>query len=218
MRTSTAIAILCVFMAGCQKDPAPAPASTAPPVVKPDAGLKDLLKRADAVTPKDAPDTLPAVPLGGAPPEKVVVVQGNRPGPAPYYGSSATPYSRTLPSTPQRSETETMLDKAERAFGYRVSNLSYQKSSLASIRAQKTNACTGTMAANPVNGDFPASAAKLSQNKSDSPECKMITSQLEREERSFRQLVDSIEVEASRMGIYPGVMRDLYTRHGFNPF
>ena len=112
MRTSTAIAILCVFMAGCQKDPAPAPASTAPPVVKPDAGLKDLLKRADAVTPKDAPDTLPAVPLGGAPPEKVVVVQGNRPGPAPYYGSSATPYSRTLPSTPQRSETETMLDKA----------------------------------------------------------------------------------------------------------
>ena len=58
MRTSTAIAILCVFMAGCQKDPAPAPASTAPPVVKPDAGLKDLLKRADAVTPKDAPDTL----------------------------------------------------------------------------------------------------------------------------------------------------------------
>ena len=74
------------------------------------------------------------------------------------------------------------------------------------------------MAASPVNGDFPASAAKLSQNKADSPECKAITSQLEREERSFRQLVDLIEVEASRMGIYPGVVRDLYTRHGFNPF
>jgi len=46
----------------------------------------------------------------------------------------------------------------------------------------------------------------------------MMTSQLEREERSFRQMVDSIEVEASRMGIYPGVVRDLYTRHGFNPY
>ena len=111
-----------------------------------------------------------------------------------------------------------MMDKAERAFGYRVSNLSYQKSSLSSIRAQKTNACTGTMPASPVNGDFPASAAKLSQNKSDTAECKQMTAQLEREERSFRQLVDSIEVEASRVGIYPGVIRDLYTRHGFNPY
>ena len=99
MRSAAAIAILCVFMAGCSKDPAP---ESTPPPSKADAGLKDLLKRADAVTPKDAPDTQPAVPPGGAPPEKVVIIQGNRPGPAPYYGSSATPYSRTLPSTPQR--------------------------------------------------------------------------------------------------------------------
>jgi len=169
VRASTAIAILCVFVAGCQKDPAPA--STAPPpVVKPDAGLKDLLKRADAVTPRDAPDARPAVPPGGAPPEKLVIVQGNRPGSASY-GSPATSYSRTAPLTPQKSETESMLEKAERAFGSRVSSLSYQKSSLASIRAQKTNACTGTMPVSQVDGDFPASAAKLSQNKSDSPEC-----------------------------------------------
>ena len=214
MKTPVAIAILCVFIAGCQKDPAPA--SPPPPAVKPDAGLKDLLKRADAVTPRDAPDAQPAAAPGGAPPEKVVIVQGNRP--APGYGSSATSYSRTPSLAPQQSETETMMEKAEHAFGSRVSSLSYQKSSLSSIRAQKTNACTGTMPASPINGDFPASAAKLSQNKSDSPECKMMTSQLEREERSFRQLVDSIEVEASRMGIYPGVIRDLYTRHGFNPY
>ena len=221
MRTPTAIAILCVFMTGCSKDPAPAPAAAAP-AVKPDTGLKDLLKRADAVTPKDAPDTLPpAGPPEGAP-EKIVIVQGNRPAPSygssAAYGSSSASYSRTLPSTPQKSSAESMMEKAEATFGYRVSNLSNQKSSLASIRAQKTNACTGTLPAAPVNGDFPGSAARLSQNKSDTAECKQMTAQLEREERSFRQLVDSIEVEASRMGIYPGVIRDLYSRHGFNPY
>lgn len=216
MRTPIAIAILCVFLTGCSKDPDPAPAA-APPVVKPDAGLKDLLKRADAVTPKDAPDTLPpAGPPEGAP-EKVVIVQSSRParsyGSPTTYGSSSASYSQAPSSAPLKSPTESMMEKAESAFGARVSNLSYAKSSVTSLQAQKTSACTGTLP--PLPGAAPGS---LSRQKSDTADCKQLTAQLEQAKSSFRQQFDGIEAEASRAGIYPGVMRDLYSRHGFNPY
>ena len=206
--------------------PDPPPAAKSAATSNADLALADLLRRADAVTPKNAPDTLPAVPPEDEPPVKVVVVQFNRPAPAPhyapYYGTPATlysyspsSYSRALPSRPQRSEMETMMDRAERAFGYRVGNLAYRKSSLAGMRAQKSYMCTGTMPTRPINA---ASGVVLPEDRAGSEACKMITAQLEYEERSLRQMVDAVEIEASRMGIYPGVIRDLYARRGFDPY
>jgi hypothetical protein len=121
----------------------------------------------------------------------------------------------TRPILPPRSETEVMTEKAERAFGYRINSLSYQKSSISNIRSQKTMACTGTTASRPVNA---GQGVSLPENSADSTRCRMMTTQLEHEEQAFRQMVDAVEIDAKRMGIYPGVIRDLYTRHGFNPY
>jgi hypothetical protein len=211
--------------------PDPPPDAKSAATSNSDWAFADLLRRADAVTPKNAPDTLAAVPPEDEPPVKVVVVQFNRPGPAPYYGpyygspatsysyspSSYSPssYSRALPSRPQKSDMEMMMDRAERAFGYRVSSLAYRKSSLAGMRAQKSFGCTGTMPTRPINA---ASGVVLPEDRAGSTTCRMMIAQLEYEERSFRQSVDGIEIEASRMGIYPGVIRDLYARRGFDPY
>jgi len=209
VRTTACVVVACALVAGCggaePPKPAPAPAKT--------ENLNDLLNRADAVTPKDAPDTQPAEPPGGPPPDKIVVTQ--RSGPAPYYGSSARPYSRDLPSSSPGSDAEDMVAKAERMFGYRIGNLAYQKTSLATLRAQKINACNGTTASRPVNA---AQGVALAQPKADTPECHQMTAQADRAEASFKQMFDAMEIEATRAGIYPGVMRDLYNRHGFNPY
>jgi hypothetical protein len=206
--------------------PDPPPAAKSAAASNSDWAFADLLRRADAVTPKNAPDALPAVPPEDEPLVKVVVVQFNRPGPAPSYGPyyglpaalysySPSSYPRALPSRPQNSDMDTMRDRAERAFGYRVGSLAYQKSSLAGMRAQKSFACTGTMPTRPINA---ASGVVLPEDRAGSEACRMMTAQLEYEERSFRQRVDAIEIEARRMGIYPGVIRDLYARRGSDPY
>lgn len=108
-----------------------------------------------------------------------------------------------------------MRDRAERVFGYRVGSLAYRKSSLAGMRAQKDFACTGTMPTRPINAP---SGVVLPEDRAGSTTCRLMTAQLEYEERVFRQMVDAIEIEATRMGIYPGVIRDLYARRGFDPY
>src|SRR4051812_29724407 len=86
------VVILCALLCGCQKAPPPPVAAKAPEPPRQDANLQELLKRADAVMPKNAPDMKHAEPLGAAPPEKVAVQQGPRPGTTTYYGAGTTTY------------------------------------------------------------------------------------------------------------------------------
>jgi hypothetical protein len=146
MKTTAAIVIACALAAGCGgSEPPPKPATPAAPAKT--ENLTDLLKRADAEIPKNAPDT-------------------------------------------------NMSDRAEQMFGRRISGLSSQKANVESLNATKDRAC---------------------QQKSDTAACKATTSQWEQANRSYRQAFEGMEVEASRAGISPTVMRELYSRHGFSP-
>jgi hypothetical protein len=202
---------------GCGKaDPPP---TAAPPKQQTDAELKAWLKRADAVIPQNAPDAQPPAPAEEPPP--IVIVDGRRPGEsprAPWYGGGA---DRGGPS-----DVEKMTRRAEQLFWYRVSGVAQRLFSLDNLRAQQRAACSGsstvTYGANstyrsngvPAAGSTSIGSGTYVLDKGTSSQCRSLTGSLSYQEAAIRHEQDQIEIDAQHAGIYPGIIRDLYTRAG----
>ena len=220
MKTQTLVLALAVCSAcgGSTPPPAAKPAATTPAGPRTEKEFNELLKRADAAVPKDAPDQQPAKTDEPAP---VVIIEGPKASPryrsSGGYSSASQPYGGDY-RQPQQSEEEKMMLKAQYAFGGRVSNLSYMKQNLTRMKMQKEYSCTGKSGARPVNGDFPASATPIAQDNAGSSQCRSATINLEAEEAQYKRQFDALEIDAKRAGILPGVMRDLYSKMGFNPY
>lgn len=213
---------------------APAAAPTAAP--KRDKEFDDLLKRADAAVPKDAPDNQPLPPPDTNPP--VVVVPGSRASRyTPPTGivtrrSPQTSYDRydryDRPDSSDKSEMDKMREKAQQKFYYRIQSLAQQQFSLDSTRRQQGYACAGsknvTATGNAVyNPNASRSATSASAgagtyvvDNSASPECRSLTASLASQEAAVRRVRDQIDIEAKQMDIYPGVMRELYAKAGMD--
>jgi hypothetical protein len=210
----------------CGGSPAPAakPAANAPTAApKRDREFEDLIKRADAAVPKDAPDNQPLPPPDTTPP--VVIVPGaSAQRYSPPTGIVTRRNGYNTPSyddsfhRPEKSEMEKMTEKAQRAFSSRIGNLSYSKQELTRAKTQRELACTGTTGARPVNGNISPTAAALPENAADSQQCRYAILSLESQEANYKKTFDALEIDAKRMGILPGVMRDLYAKQGFNPY
>ena len=229
-----AILALCVSCAACATSEPPPAETTADK--KADAPLNDLLTRADAVTPKDAPDAKPMPPPDTTSP--IVVVQeaprrptsGYYPQARPYGSPYASPYAYNDPQYPQRPEKtpmEKMAEQAERAFGYRIANAASQQRQLDSLRYQQRAVCGGSRNASATGNSvynpnaMPSSTSASAgtnyvTDNSASPECRSATANLAYQEPMVRRTLDSIDIDAKKMGIYPGVIRDLFSRYGVN--
>ena len=217
---AVALVVLGLGSEGCRKaEPAPAPAPATQPNT--DAGLKQLLKRADELTPKDAPDAQPARPSDGADPPPIVIVDGRRPGyspPQPWYSHA--------PSDKGPTDVEKMNNQARQMFWYRISAVAQRILSLDSLRAQQRAACSGsktlTFGGNstynpngvPAASSTSVGSASYAIDNSASPQCRSVTGNLAYQEAAIRREQDQIEIDANRAGIYPGVIRDLYNRAG----
>ena len=230
MRASTVVILVCVSLGGCQKtEPPPA---TAPP--KADTALSDLLRRADAVTPKEEPAaTTPPAQPGGVSPAPVTLPNASARPPAysTYYPPAQ---SRRSPMAAEQVKTdlERMQDQARVAFADRIRSLAQTQGSLNALRARKAIACTGTSsvtvsgayrpntALNPnvprAPNSYPPPAGAFQTENANSPECRSLTAALTSQEMTFRTGMDQIDSDARKMGIYPGVIRDLYAKAGIS--
>jgi len=100
------------------------------------------------------------------------------------------------------------MARAQAAFADRIGDLASRQQTIATLRVQEQAACTGAASA-------PAPA--LRQNKADSQECQRARLQLAGETGQFKRQRDALGADAARMGISTAVMRELYSRLGFNP-
>src|SRR5436190_2767795 len=197
------VPILAVCMA-CGGSSAPPPSSksaTTPSAApKPDKEFDELLKRADAAVPKDAPDNQPLPPPDT---NQVVIVPGT--GRSQRYTPPTGIVTRRSPQTTSydrydrsdssdKSEMDRMREKAQRTFFYRIQSLAQRQFSLESTRAQQRVACSGskTMTAtgntvyNP-NATRSATSAAVGAgtfvtDNSTSPECRSVTGALAAQE------------------------------------
>jgi len=165
------------------------------PAPRRDKAFDDLLKRADAEFAKKAPDApspaaAPQAPAGST----------KTPSPAPARPTSTAPARAASP--------EEMMVRAQAAFAGRIGDLASRQQTMARLRVQEQDACTETA---------PASTPTLRQNKADSQECQRARLQFAGETAQFKRQRDALGADAARMGISTAVMRELYSRLGFNP-
>ena len=229
MKVTTLLLALVMCSACGESTPPPAakPAATTPAGPKTQKELDDLLKRADAAVPRNAPDNQPATSEEDSP---VVFFDSPRTpatrrrssgySPAGYSPSGYSPsYQQPYDSRyPQPTEEEKAMQKAQYQFGGRISSLSSLKQNLTQMKMQKEYACTGKISTRPVNGDFGVNSPGLAQDSATSTQCRSATVQLAVTESNYKQRFDQLEIDAKRAGILPGTMRDLYTKYGFNPY
>ena len=229
------ILAVCMACGGSSAPPSSKPAATPSAAPKRDKEFDDLLKRADAAVPKDAPDNQPLPPPDT---NQVVIVPGARAASrytpptgivtrrSPQTTTSYDRYDRSDSS--DKSEMDRMREKAQRTFFYRIQSLAQRQFSLESTRAQQRVACSGskTMTAtgntvyNP-NATRSATSASVGAgtfvtDNSSSPECRSMTGALAAQEASVKRERDQIDIEAKQMDIYPGVMRELYAKAGID--
>ncbi len=150
--------------------------------------------------------------------------------PRSYGGAYYQP--RRYPGSTEREKTdlEKMQEQAGITFWHRIVGLAQSQSTLTALRVRQVIACTGSSnvtvsiirrpnaALNPnvpqAANSYPPPVGAFQKDNANSPECHAVTAALITQEKAFRDRLDQLDIDAKKMGIYPGVMRELYTRAG----
>jgi hypothetical protein len=225
------IPLLCLSAGGCHQSPTnvPAKASNKP---QPDADISALMHKADALVVKEPP--LPAI--HATPPPMEVIIEYSKP-PARSMPAANAEAAQAHAIRPTATLQEKMRDEAVERFGARLQTLQQQAADSGAYARRYKAACAGQVthsepvkaAGRPVTeeerqllvtqvvllpgGSF--GGPTESDNES-TPTCRALMSDIEAASTNVTRELRNIEITATAAGIYPGIMRDLFAKYGFN--
>lgn len=145
--------------------------------------------------------------------------------PSPSERPTSAPAARSRP--PEfKTPLDAMREGAYFAFDARLAELRRRRNELEGKREHMTAACTGTTRGSSLGSIVdltnPAASQELSSltttsnieiDNETTPQCRVAVADVERETASIDVALNRVEEEGRRMGIYPGVLRELFAVH-----
>ena len=128
-----------------------------------------------------------------------------------------------------KTSLDEMRDRAADAFAGRVADLQRKSAAVVRLRHEANAACSGTTSGTSLGAvigpleqraQFPVNNSNISLTMGNieianatTPQCRAMKAGVEAEEAAMKAEFDSIETDARRAGIYPGVMRELFAKY-----
>lgn len=219
-------------LVGCTTPPSP-PAAAAPeqsPAIehglgeRVDALIADLRAREDENRRQQ---------IGTVPSESIATTSPSAPiGAADYRQASVPPAATAAVQTSGGTKTtlEEMREEASVAFETRLAELGRRQTALNRSRQEADAACSGTTSGTSLGaiigttqGSIPPTPAPVADvsltvgnieiANDTTPRCRSMRAGVRVEEAEISAALDALETDARRLGIYPGVMRDLFGKY-----